>query len=51
MYTACTHRLADVVDVPFLDVIPRYFVFVALAAWALTFLGLLRRQIRRLTQS
>jgi tellurite resistance protein TehA-like permease len=51
MYTACTHRLAEVVDVPFLDVIPRYFVFVALAAWALTFLGLLRRQIRRLTQS
>lgn len=51
MYTACTHRLAEVVDEPFLDVIPRYFVFVALAAWALTFLGLLGRQLRRLTEN
>jgi tellurite resistance protein TehA-like permease len=48
MYTVCTHRLAHAVEAPFLDVIPRYFVFVALSAWALTFLGLLGRQARRL---
>ena len=41
MYTVCTHRLAEVIREPFLDVIPRYFVFIALAAWNLTFLGLL----------
>ena len=46
MYTACTHRLAEVIREPFLDVIPRYFVFIAIAAWVLTFLGLLWRLLR-----
>lgn len=46
MYTACTHRLASVINAPYLDIVPRYFVFIALAAWALTFLGLLHRQLR-----
>jgi tellurite resistance protein TehA-like permease len=41
MYTVCTHRLAATLDAPFLEVIPRYFVHVALAAWALVFAGLL----------
>lgn len=45
MYTVCTHRLTKVVDQPFLDVIPRYFLFIALAAWVVTFLGLLQRQV------
>jgi tellurite resistance protein TehA-like permease len=44
MYTACTHRLAEVVAQPWLDAVPRYFVYIALAAWATTFLGFLRRQ-------
>jgi tellurite resistance protein TehA-like permease len=48
MYTACTHRLAEIIDEPFLDVIPKYFVFIALAAWMLTFFGLLWRQLRLL---
>jgi tellurite resistance protein TehA-like permease len=43
MYTVCTHRLATIIDAPFLDFIPRYFVFVALAAWLVAFLGLLWR--------
>jgi tellurite resistance protein TehA-like permease len=46
MYTACTHRLAEVTSEPFLDVIARYFIFIALAAWMLTFLGLLSRLLR-----
>ncbi len=43
MYTACTHRLTNVVGEPFLDVIPRYFLFIALGAWAVTMLGLVER--------
>ena len=40
MYTVCTFRLAQVLDTPVLLVIPRAFVWVALAAWTLTMAGL-----------
>jgi len=42
MYTACTIRLAQTVNAPFLAAIPRVFVYVALAAWTLTAIGLAR---------
>ncbi|MBX3234100.1 MAG: tellurite resistance/C4-dicarboxylate transporter family protein [Labilithrix sp.] len=42
MYTACTVRLSQAVDAPFLLAIARPFVVVALAAWALTLVGMLR---------
>ncbi len=48
MYTVCTHRLADALDVPFVRVIPQGFVYVAFAAWALAFFGLLRTIARGL---
>ncbi len=41
MYTACTARLSAAIDAPYLIAIPRVFVYLALAAWALTLLGLL----------
>ena len=42
MYTACTIRLAQVIDdSSFLIAIPRVFVFIAYAAWLMTFAGLL----------
>ena len=40
MYTACTYRLAGAINLPFLFLIPRYFIYIALAAWLLTFAGL-----------
>ena len=42
MYTACTFRLAKVGPIPLLTPIPRAFVYIALAAWAVTFVRLLR---------
>lgn len=43
MYTAATVRLSHAIQAPFLLEIPRYFVFVALTAWSLAFLGLVKR--------
>jgi len=43
MYTTCTLRLTKVMDAASLMFIPRGFVYIALAAWALTLLGLLRQ--------
>ena len=40
MYTACTFRLSQALQLPFLMVIPRYFIFIALIAWLGTFIGL-----------
>ncbi len=41
MYTVATHLYAKAAGLSFLDVIPAVSVWVALAAWAITFLGLL----------
>ncbi len=43
MYTVCTYRLAQAIDVPFLFWIPHVFVYVAVLAWATAFVGLARR--------
>ncbi|MCC6906868.1 MAG: tellurite resistance/C4-dicarboxylate transporter family protein [Phycisphaerales bacterium] len=41
MYTVCTYRLTQVLPVEFLTPLPRAFIYIALAAWALTFCGLI----------
>ena len=48
MYTTATFQLAKSEHLDFLLVIPEGFVFVALAAWILTFLGLLSAMARGL---
>jgi tellurite resistance protein TehA-like permease len=40
MYTTCTYRLSETLELPFLIAIPRLFIAAALTAWLLTFLGL-----------
>ena len=40
MYTVCTFQLARALGVDFLLAIPRYFVYLAIAAWLATFFGL-----------
>lgn len=41
MYTVCTVRLSQALDLPFLMAIPRYFIYIALIAWTAAFAGLL----------
>lgn len=43
MYTACTYRLTQVMHAELLTWIPRVFIVIALAAWALTLFGLLHQ--------
>lgn len=40
MYTACTLQMAKSLELEFLHVIPRYFMFIALLAWMAAFAGL-----------
>lgn len=50
MYTACTYRLAEVTDLHFLYWIPRSFIFIAIGAWVLTFVGFLWTVTKRLLE-
>jgi tellurite resistance protein TehA-like permease len=43
MYTACTLQLSRAIATPFLAEIARWFLWIALAAWLATFVGLVRR--------
>lgn len=49
MYAVATHQMIEALDLPFLRIVPQVFVYAALAAWALAFVGLthyLLRQVR-----
>jgi tellurite resistance protein TehA-like permease len=41
MYTVCTIQLSKAIDFEPLLLIPRYFIYIALAAWLVTFAGLI----------
>lgn len=42
MYTACTFRMADAMNIHFIDDVPKYFIYVALTAWLAAFIGFLK---------
>jgi len=46
MYTVCTLQLSKAINFEALAVIPRYFVFVALAAWLVAFAGLIHHLVK-----
>ena len=48
MYTACTHRLAEVTAAPLIAAIPKVFVYVAIAAWGATFIGMVHSIVTNL---
>ncbi|MEE8418914.1 MAG: tellurite resistance/C4-dicarboxylate transporter family protein [Dehalococcoidales bacterium] len=45
MYTTCTFQLAKALGLDFLNVIPTYFIYLALVAWLAAFIGLVHRLI------
>jgi hypothetical protein len=47
MYTVCTFRVANMVEEPALLLIPRVFLYIALAAWSLAFIGLLGSLVKK----
>lgn len=51
MYTASTYRLSETLDLAFLKVIPRGFIFFALATWCAVMIGLIRQLLASLNKS
>ena len=49
MYTACTFQMARALNLEFLLAIPRYFIYIALVAWLITFAGMCLHLVRQLS--
>ncbi|MBU6391320.1 MAG: tellurite resistance/C4-dicarboxylate transporter family protein [Planctomycetota bacterium] len=49
MYTACTFRLAQAIQIPFIANISKYFIYAAFVAWTFIFINMLRAMIKTVT--
>jgi hypothetical protein len=49
MYATCTFEMARAMNLDFLLPVARVFVYVALLAWATTFIGLIKSLVSSLT--
>lgn len=47
MYTVSTFEMADAMSLDFLFPLPKYFIYLALAAWTITFVGLIHTVIKK----
>ncbi len=47
MYSVCTHEMIEAMGVDFLGWLPQAFVYIALAAWSVAFVGLVLSLLRR----
>lgn len=43
MYTVCTYVMAKAMDLEFLLLVPKYFIYVAMLVWLVTLIGLVRK--------
>lgn len=50
MYTASTYQLAKAMQLDFLLLIPQYFIYFALAAWFITFIGFVVQLIKNFSR-
>lgn len=48
MYTTSTFQLSKAIEVPFLIVIPKIMVYIAISAWVIVFIGLINRIYRNI---
>ncbi|HET8855639.1 MAG TPA: tellurite resistance/C4-dicarboxylate transporter family protein [Salinimicrobium sp.] len=46
MYTVCTFRLSEALEIKFLKAIPEFFIYVALFAWLAVILGFIRHWLK-----
>lgn len=49
MYTACTIRLSQAIQIPFVANISNYFIYAAYAAWGFIFVNMIRSMIKAAT--
>ena len=50
MYTTAAWHFSHELGLPFLDVVPAVFVWLTLAAWCLTFVGMLRSGVGQVSR-